>query len=99
MGVFAWHNRIMRWPWTGIEEELRLMRRQIEDGNVRYERLIEENHRFTTECIMDMRRWSERKDRELDSRLEEIVAEQRAGREALFRMMDRLGPGPDAASA
>jgi hypothetical protein len=99
MGVTAWHNRDMRWPWSGIQEELRLLREQ-------HDRHIEEYRSFTTELVMDMRRYAEQRERAVNRRLDEIheqtqevLAEQRAGREALFRMMDRLGPGPDAASA
>jgi hypothetical protein len=104
MGSIAWHNPPMRWPWSGIQDELRLLREQHEEhrrfyarSNERYDGLLEEHRRFTTECIMDMRRWSDERDRERNARLDEIIAEQRAQREVLFRMLDRFGPAPGTA--
>lgn len=111
MGDIAWQNAPMRWPWTGIQEAIAGVQRQLERledqherHKVDYDRLVKEHSRFTTECIMDMRRYSERKDRELDARLDKIdagldetIAEQRAQREALLRMIDRLGPAPGTA--
>ena len=99
MSILACHNRAMRWPWSGIQEELRLLREQ-------HDRHIEEYRRFTTELVLDMRRHAEQRERAVDRRLEEIheqnvehrarteeiLAEQRAGREALFRVLDRLPP-------
>lgn len=97
MGSIAWHNEPMRWPWSGIQEELRLLREQ-------HDRHIEEYGRLTTELVMDMHRHAEKRERAVDHRLQEIheqnvelLAEGRAGREALFRMLDRLPPAPGTA--
>lgn len=65
MGSTAWHNEPMRWPWFGIQNELRLLREQ-------HDRHIEEYRRFTTELVMDMRRHAEKRERAVDQRLEEI---------------------------
>ncbi|HVE67777.1 MAG TPA: hypothetical protein VNB64_04275 [Solirubrobacteraceae bacterium] len=104
MSILACHNPAMRWPWSGIEEELRLMRGEIHEGNARYERLIEEHRRFITQVVTDMRRHAEERERAVNDRLAEIheqnvelIVEQRAGREALFRMLDRLPPAPGTA--
>ena len=99
MGIVAWHNRDMRWPWSGFQDDLRLLGEQ-------HRRHIEEYRRFTTELVMDMRRYAEQRERKLEEELaemrehraqtraehEEFLAEQRAGREALLRILDRLPP-------
>ena len=108
MGCIRWHNGPMRWPWSGIQDELRLLREQ----HVRH---IEEYRSFTTELVMDMRRHAEARERAVDQRLDEIhdetqailaeqrasreemLAENRAGREALLRILDRLPPAPGTA--
>jgi hypothetical protein len=104
MGVIAWQNAPMRWPWSGIQEELRLLHEQHERHKVDYDRLIEEHRRFITECILDMRRHAEERERKVNRQLEElheetreILAEQRAGRQALLHVLDRLGPAPGTA--
>ena len=130
--------RLVRWFRTVLREELSPIQRQlqaIEERNERdkvdHERRLEELSRFTTELYADMRRYQDRKDRELDRRLhemrerheewlaeqreqrkeqckrtDEMLAdhrefreEQRAAREALLRMIDRLGPAPGAGAA
>jgi hypothetical protein len=99
----------MRWPWSRFEELVEEMSATRAD----HRRMVEEHRAFTAALVLDMRRHAEERERAVNQRLSEIheasqrmladhsefMAEQSAGREALFRMMDRLGPGPDAASA
>jgi molecular chaperone GrpE (heat shock protein) len=103
MGNIPWHNRPMRWPWTGLQEVLETNQRE-------YARIGDELTRFTEQLIADMQRKAEEREREVNRRLEEIraesrayrartqieheemIAELRAGRDALFRMLDRLPP-------
>lgn len=97
MGVVAWDNPAMRWPWTGVdvEEELRQLDRRWEEILARYDQhetdyrqLVDASHDFMREGIALMQRAAVRQEKALD----EVLAEQRAGREALFRMLDRLPP-------
>jgi hypothetical protein len=111
MSILACHNPAMRWPWSGIEDELRLIREDMGAANRRYDRLLDEHRAFTRELVVDMHRHAEEREREVNQRLEEIrdenrsmrgehaemIAELRAGREALFRMIDRLPPAPGTA--
>lgn len=108
MSILACHNPAMRWPWSGLQEELRENRRE-------YARIAREHTRFTDRLIADMERKAEERERAVNRRLEEIrdesrayrartqieheemIAELRAGREALFRMLDRLPPAPGTA--
>jgi hypothetical protein len=69
-----------------------------------YNRMVGEHRAFTGEMVTDMRRHAEERERSVNQRLEEIheqnvelIAESRAGREALFRMLDRLPPAPGTA--
>jgi hypothetical protein len=66
--------------------------------------MVGEHRAFTGEMVTDMRRHAEERERAVNQRLEEIheqnvelIAESRAGREALFRMLDRLPPAPGTA--
>ncbi|MDX6698073.1 MAG: hypothetical protein QOE65_1470 [Solirubrobacteraceae bacterium] len=104
MSISAWHNPAMRWPWSGIEEALRLIREDMAAANRRYDRLLDEHRAFTRELVVDMRRHAEERERAVNRRLDaiheetqEILADQRAGRQALLQMLDRLPPAPGTA--
>ncbi|MDQ4040666.1 MAG: hypothetical protein M3141_02835 [Actinomycetota bacterium] len=101
----------MRWPWTGVEveEELRQLDARLADMQRAYEARDEQyalsqeyNRAYMRECVGTMQQAAARQERALakvlaafDQRTADIVAEGRAQREALFRMLDRLGPAPD----
>jgi len=99
----------MRWAWTGVdlEEELRQLDERLaaihvsQDEHVdRFERLAHENRLFTRECVAMMQRAANRQEKALEkvfARTDDMLAEQRAQREALLRMLDRLGPAPGEA--
>ncbi|MDX6649069.1 MAG: hypothetical protein QOJ97_1020 [Solirubrobacteraceae bacterium] len=99
----------MRCAWSGydVEAELRAlderyaaMARAYEGRVDKYERLIEDNRQFTRDCVTMMQRAANRQEEALEkvfARTDEIIAEGRAGREALFRMLDRLPPAPGTA--
>jgi hypothetical protein len=99
----------MRCAWSGydVEAELRAlderyaaMARAYEGRVDKYERLTEDNRQFTRDCVAMMQRAANRQEKALEkvlARTDDILAEQRAGREALFRMLDRLGPAPGEA--
>ena len=103
----------MRWFRTVLREELSPMQQRlerqwqlIEERNERdkldHERRLEELSRFTTELYADMRRYQDRKDRELDRRLhemrerhEEWLAEQRARTDKIVASTDKIVAGTD----
>ena len=106
MSIFACHNPAMRWPWSDIGDELRLIHEALE--NLRDS--TREDTASLREAVAEMHRRSDEREREVNRRLEELrdesrtyrartqieheemIAELRAGREALFRMLDRLPP-------
>ena len=104
MGVMAWENPAVRWPWTGVdvEEELRQLDRRWEEIQARHEQhvddyrgLLDANREFMREGIALMQRAAVRQEKaiaDLSRRTDDLIAEQREGREALFRILDRLPP-------
>jgi hypothetical protein len=102
--------RSVKCPWSGydVEAELRRLderyaeRARSYEGLVdRYDRLAEDNRQFTRDCVAMMQRAANRQEKALDRYFKEmrastaeLVAEGRAQREALFRMLDRLPPAP-----
>lgn len=75
--------RDMRLEFT---EELRATR-------LEHRQLIEEYRQFTRDCVTRMERAAARQEKHLD----DLLDESRAQRQALLRMIDRLGPAPGTA--
>ena len=73
------------------EERDRELDRRLEEMRERHEEWLAEQRGRTDEIRA--------RTREILARTDDFVAEQRAGREALLRMIDRLGPAPGAGPA
>jgi uncharacterized protein (DUF3084 family) len=94
-------QRAIREERQAIREELELSRRDREetrqfmrDLQLRWQRVTERLIRQIDESSERMNRKLEEQTRAIERNTAEFVAESRAGREALFRMLDRLGPPP-----
>ena len=89
--------RELRLESREILAEIREMRLQFNEefraARLEHQERIEEHRQFTRECIARMERAEAREAKRID----DIIDENRAQRQALLRMLDRLGPAPGTA--
>jgi hypothetical protein len=92
-----------------VGEELRLSRQSREQSDAAHERLFEAFARLTRDIAERFERAEERTERALgrfdaalasfDRKLDESIDESKSHREALFKILERLGPDGSSAAA